>query len=153
MQTDIIRHAPKKTTLMQTLPSNRPAAGSGRAFSLVEVLAAITIIGIITFLAVPNIVQVKHDSEDNLARARAEALNMAIAAYVQSLGTNAAQSNWAAAGNDSAKYLLVRSYIAFSETNLTLYTPSGYTNALPSAISPLTTKVTITDPSGNNVPY
>jgi hypothetical protein len=36
---------------------------------------------------VPNIVRVKQDSEDNLARARAETLNMAMAAFVQALGT------------------------------------------------------------------
>ncbi|MEI8313285.1 MAG: prepilin-type N-terminal cleavage/methylation domain-containing protein [Verrucomicrobiota bacterium] len=140
-----------KTTIMETRPTNRPAAGPG--FSLVEVLAAITIIGIITFLAVPNIVRVKQDSEDNLARARAEAINMAIAAYVQAVGTNTAQSNWATWGNDATRYANIRTYIAFSETNLSLYTPSGYTNALPSTISPLTTKVILTGPSGTTISY
>ena len=144
----MIRNAPKKTTLMESLPTNRPAAGSGQAFSLVEVLAAITIIGIITFLAVPNIVRVKQDSEDNLARARAESLNMAMAAYVQAVGTNAAQTAWAAAGSDAARYTNIRQYIAFSETTLTLYTPNGYTNTLPSTISPLTTKVILNGPNG-----
>ena len=134
--------------IMESHPTSQHQSGSGRGFSLVEVLAAITIIGIITFLAVPNIVRVKQDGEDNLARARAEALNMAMAAYVQALGTNTAQSNWAAAGNDDARYLLIRQYIAFSETNRTLFTPSGYTNTLPAAISPLTTKVIVTGPSG-----
>jgi prepilin-type N-terminal cleavage/methylation domain-containing protein len=138
---------------MKPLPTNRPAARQHRAFSLVEVLAAITIIGIITFLAVPNIVRVKQDGEDNLARARAEALNMAMAAYVQAVGTNTAQGNWAAAGNDDARYLLIRQYIAFSETTRTLYTPNGYTNTLPSAISPLTTKVIVTGPSGATISY
>jgi len=133
---------------METPPTNLLHARLPSAFSLVEVLAAITIIGIITFLAVPNIVRVKQDSEENLARARAETINMAMAAYVQALGTNAAQSNWSAAGNDSARYLLVRPYIAFSETNLTLFTPSGYTNTLPSTISPMTTKVILSGPSG-----
>ena len=42
-------------------------------FSLVEVLAAVAIIGIITFLAIPNIVAVKQDSETNMAISRAEA--------------------------------------------------------------------------------
>ena len=37
----------------------------GKGFSLVEVLAAVAIIGIITFLAIPNIVAVKQDSEIN----------------------------------------------------------------------------------------
>ena len=137
-----------KAMLMEPHPPNARQPGPGRAFSLVEVLAAITIIGIITFLAVPNIVRVKQDGEDNLARARAETLNMAMAAYVQAVGTNTAQTAWAAAGNDDARYLLIRQYIAFSETNRTLFTPSGYTNTLPAAISPLTTKVIVTGPSG-----
>ena len=147
-----------KATLMEAHPTNLPPRNPcdqtdgwrrvARGFSLVEVLAAITIIGIITFLAIPNIVRVKQDSEDNLARARAEALNMAIAAYVQAVGTNAAQTAWAAAGSDAAHYSLIRQYIAFSETNLTGFTPNGYTNTLPSTISPLTTKVIVTGPSG-----
>ena len=33
-----------------------------KAFSLVEVLAAVSIIGVIAFLAIPNIVKVKTDS-------------------------------------------------------------------------------------------
>ena len=126
-----------------------------RAFSLVEVLAAITIIGIIIFLAVPNIVRVKQDSEDNLARARAETLNMAIAAYVQAVGTNTAQTNWAASNSDG-RYLLIRQYIAFSETSLTNFTPGGYAISLTNpTISPLTSqsKAVLTGPGGSNIPY
>ena len=134
------------------LPNPRSEKMS-HAFSLVEVLAAITIIGIITFLAVPNIVRVKQDGEDNLARALAETLNMAMAAYVQAVGTNTAQINWSGAANDNARYLLISPYIAFAETNLTLFTPSGYTNTLPTNISPLTTKVRLSGPSSTNMAY
>jgi prepilin-type N-terminal cleavage/methylation domain-containing protein len=139
--------------LMEPLPTRQPTPSPLPGFSLVEVLAAITIIGIITFLAVPNIVRVKQDGEENLARARAETINMAIAAYVQAVGTNTAQSNWSNWGNDATRYANIRQYIAFSETNLTLYTPSGYTNTLPSVISPLTTKVILTGPSGATIAY
>ena len=62
-----------------------------RAFSLVEVLAAVAIIGIITFLAMPNIVAVKQDSETNLAISRAEALNIALVTLLQSNGRNSTQ--------------------------------------------------------------
>lgn len=131
-----------------------PVSGKAyRAFSLVEVLAAITIIGIITFLAVPNIVRVKQDAEDNLARARAEALNMAISSYVQALGTNTANSNWTNAANNNARYLLVAPYISFAESNLASFTPGGYTLTLPTTISPLTTKVQITGSSSNAISY
>jgi prepilin-type N-terminal cleavage/methylation domain-containing protein len=142
----------KKATIMKSPATIRPPAKRRRAFSLVEVLAAITIIGIIIFLAVPNIVRVKQDSEDNLARARAETLNMAMAAYVQAVGTNTAQSLWASADNN-ARYGLIRQYIAFSEANITNFNPSGYSLTLPTNISPLTTKTTVTDPRGSNVFY
>jgi prepilin-type N-terminal cleavage/methylation domain-containing protein len=119
------------------------------AFSLVEVLAAITIIGIITFMAIPNIVRLKQDGEENLARARAETLNLAIASYVQAVGATAAQSAWTAAGSDQARYQLVSPYIAFAQANLSNgFMPGGYTAALPTNINPLTTKTTLTGPSG-----
>ncbi|MFZ4775020.1 MAG: prepilin-type N-terminal cleavage/methylation domain-containing protein [Terrimicrobiaceae bacterium] len=133
---------------MDTPLNNFQTSNKRRAFSLVEVLAAITIIGIITFLAVPNIVRVKQDGEDNLARARAETLNMAISSYVQAVGTNTAQTAWAAAANANARFLLISPYIGFAETNLTLFSPAGYTNTLPTSISPLTNKVTISGPGG-----
>ena len=57
-----------------------------RAFSLVEVLAAVAIIGVITFLALPNIITVKSDAENNLAIARAEAVNIALVNFIQSYG-------------------------------------------------------------------
>jgi len=123
------------------------------AFSLVEVLAAITIIGIVTFLAIPNIVRIKQDGEDNLARARAESLNMAIASYVQVVGTNTAQSNWSGASAD-ARYALIRSYISFSESSLSAFTPSGYTITPPTSIVPMTSKTSISNTvRGTNIPY
>lgn len=133
--------------------SKRSPREGSPAFSLVEVLAAITIIGIITFLAVPNIVQVRKDAEDNLARARAETLNMAIAAYVQAVGANTAQDNWAAAADDDARYLLVSPYISFAEGTLATFTPGGYTCTLPAAINPLTTKVRLSDATRESIPY
>lgn len=110
------------------------------AFSLVEVLAAIAIIGIVTFLAIPNIVRIKQDGEDNLARARAETINMAVASYVQALGTNAAQNNWSGAADADARYTLVRPYIAFAEANLAAFTPAGYSFSLATSIVPMTNK-------------
>jgi prepilin-type N-terminal cleavage/methylation domain-containing protein len=116
-------------------------------FSLVEVLAAISIIGIVTFLAIPNIVRIKQDGEDNLARARAETLNMAIASYVQAVGTNAAATAWSGA-SDSARYTnCLARYISFAETNLTSFTPSGYSFTLPASIVPMTSKTSISNTS------
>ena len=109
-----------------------------RAFSLVEVLAAVALIGILVFLALPNIVQVKTDSETHLAVARAEALNLAMASYVQSVGSTSASSNWSGAADDQARYVLVSPYLAYAPTNLTDYMPAGYTATLPTSVVPLT---------------
>ncbi len=76
-----------KTEVMSNSELNPSKKGEG--FSFVEVLAAIAIIGIITFWPFRTLVRIKQDGEDNLAIARAEALNLAIASYVQAKGTDA----------------------------------------------------------------
>jgi prepilin-type N-terminal cleavage/methylation domain-containing protein len=110
-------------------------------FSLVEVLVAVALIGVLVFLALPNIVQVKSDSETHLAIARAEALNMSMASFVQAQGTATATTAWT--GNDEAKYTLVKPYLAFAPATLALYTPGGFGLTFPASVAPLT-KVTLT---------
>jgi prepilin-type N-terminal cleavage/methylation domain-containing protein len=100
---------------------------SGKAgFSLVEILVVLVILGTVLFLAIPNIVQVRSDSEDNLARSRAEALNVAAAAYFQAVGRQAATAAWSAAAHNDARYALISPYLAFASTNLSGFMPTGY---------------------------
>lgn len=123
------------------------------AFSLVEVLVVVVILGIVLFLAVPNIVQVRQDSEDNLARSRAEALNVAVAAYFQAAGAQAAATTWAAATPEQ-RYLLVAPYLAFAPSSLSSYMPAGYSAAFTS--EPLRSKVIVSRVAGTNstpLPY
>jgi prepilin-type N-terminal cleavage/methylation domain-containing protein len=117
---------------MKTSP---PLRRLQQAFSLVEMLAVIAIIGIVVFLAVPNLVQIKGDAEDNHAEARVEALNIAMAAYLSANGTSASNS-WVGADN-AGRYGLVQSHLAFSSTNLTDYVPAGYTFTFPANIMDL----------------
>ena len=116
-------------------------------FSLVEVLAAVTVIGIIAFLALPNIVTVKADSEQNLAIARAEAVNMAISSFIHAHGHAAAATNWTNAANNQAKYSLLAPYLAYAPTQLADYMPSGFGVAMPASIASLA-KVPLSGPSG-----
>ena len=119
-------------------------------FSLVEVLAAVAIIGIVTFLAIPNIIQVKQDSEDNLVRAKANTLNLAIASYIQAVGPTAAQTNWSNR-TDAYRYTnCLIPYIAFPESNFAAFTPGGYSFTLPTTIFPLTSKTLITNTNTSN---
>lgn len=97
------------------------------AFSLVEMLAAVAIIGIISFLAIPNLVKMRSDSERNIAIARAEAINMGMATFIQVRGRTQAASEWTASSTDQLKYAKIAPYISFSEGNLKDFLPNGYT--------------------------
>jgi len=116
-------------------------------FSLVEVLAAVAIIGVITFLAIPNIVAVKRDSEQNLAIARAEAVNMALAAYVQAVGRTNATSGWGSKNTPQLKYETLAPFLAFAPSDEAKYMPTGYTISYPNSISTLS-KVGLAGPAG-----
>ncbi|MFZ4763889.1 MAG: hypothetical protein ACOYMN_02955, partial [Roseimicrobium sp.] len=95
----------------------------------------------ISFLAIPNLIKMRSDSERNLAIARAESINMAMATYIQVRGRTQAASDWTGASTNQAKYALFSAYLSFAETNLTDYIPNGYTVTFNS-IDPLR-KVTL----------
>ena len=135
---------------MKTRKTNISAGNAG--FSLIEVLAAVAIIGIITFLALPNIVTLKQDAEVDLAIARAEYVNMAVAAYIQANGQPTAVSNWSGASTDQAKWALVSPFLAFAPTDLASFMPSGYTLTMQTSLNPLA-KAPLTDPNGSAIPY
>lgn len=125
-------------------------SSSNRAFSLVEVLAAVGIIGIIAFLAVPNIVAIKSDSERNLAISRAEAVNMAVVSYIQANGRSNVASSWSSADNDG-RYANLIPYLSFAPAAIADYTPNGYTITLPTDLNNLQKSV-LTDVSDSDNP-
>ncbi|MBU6302182.1 MAG: prepilin-type N-terminal cleavage/methylation domain-containing protein [Verrucomicrobia bacterium] len=120
---------------------------SFKAFSLVEVLTAVVLLGILSFIAIPNIVRMKEDSEVNLAVARAEAVNMAIASLVQAQGRTAAATAWTGAANATGRYALIKPYLAFAPNAFDDYMPGSYGIVLPTSISSLS-KVELHAPPG-----
>lgn len=118
-----------------------------RGFSLVEMMACVSIIGIIAFMAIPSVTRMRGDSERNLAIARAESLNLAQASYIQVRGRTQAALDWTAAATSDARYLLLRPYLSFAESTLSLYMPSGYSVTFPSSITSMT-KVVLSSPTG-----
>lgn len=116
-------------------------------FSLVEVLTAVVLLGILSFIAIPNIVRMKSDSEVNLAVARAEAVNMAIASLVQAQGRTAAVAAWTSASNAAGRYALIKPYLAFAPNAFDDYMPGSYAIVLPTSIANLA-KVDLYSPPG-----
>lgn len=123
-----------------------------RGFSLVEMMACVSIIGIIAFMAIPSVTRMRGDSERNLAIARAESLNLAQASYIQVRGRTQAALEWTAASSADLKYKLLSSYLSFAESNFSYYMPSGYTVTFPPSITSMS-KVTLKDPTNAVIPY
>lgn len=122
------------------------------AFSLLELLVVIAVLGVILFFAFPNIVQVKSDSERELAKARAEALNLGAAAYFQAVGPTAAAAAWAGR-SDEERYLLIRPYIAFPAATLGAFLPSADYDINFHASEPHRQKATLLGPGSVDIPY
>jgi prepilin-type N-terminal cleavage/methylation domain-containing protein len=111
-------------------------------FTLVEVLASVTIIGILIFMAIPSITSVRRDTEENMAIARAEAVNMAISSYIQAYGFQNAKTAWAGAtgGTPEEKNTyryqnFLVPYLAYAPVDLAHLMPEGYLLTLPADLT------------------
>ena len=117
-------------------------------FSLVEVLAAVAIIGILVFIAIPNVVQSRRDAEESFAIGRAEALNSSISQFIQANGRANAGVAWTGKTN-TERYNLVKGYLAYAPPDMTTYQPSGYAFTLPATPD---SRVGITRDNGTGTP-
>jgi len=118
-----------------------------RGFSLVEVLTATVLLGILSFIAIPNIVRMKEDGEVNLAIARAEAVNMSLASFLQAQGRTAGVASWADATDAAGRYDLIKPYLAFAPDAFADYMPGSYEILLPTSLVSLA-KVELHAPPG-----
>jgi prepilin-type N-terminal cleavage/methylation domain-containing protein len=127
-----------------------PSASRKPGFTLIEVLAAVTIIGIMVFLAIPNITAVRRDAEENMAISKGSMLNMAVSSYIQAVGISAAKNEFAAiasaagqsdAQRNAARYAKISPYLAYAPATIGGFMPSGYEATLPSSLDPVTKTV------------
>ncbi len=97
-------------------------------------MACVSIIGIIAFMAIPSITRMRSDSERNLVIARAEALNLAQASFIQANGRTQAAIFWNGATTPEAKYTLLKPYLSFADANLAIFS-CGYTMTFPPSVT------------------
>ncbi len=135
-----------------------PTSPVRRGFTLIEVLAAITIIGIMVFLAIPNITAVRRDAEENMAVTKASMLNVALSSYIQSVGIAEAKvqflgiANGTSSDKNGMRYDKIKGYLTYSTANLSGFMPSGYTATLPDVLDPLT-KTVVKRPDASVINY
>jgi prepilin-type N-terminal cleavage/methylation domain-containing protein len=131
-----------------------------RGFTLIEMLAAVTIIGIMVFLAIPNITAVRRDAEENMATSKVSMLNVALASYIQGVGIAKAKQDFldiangsgTASAKNTSRFLLLRPYLAYAPATMAAYMPSGFTVTLPTVLDPLN-KAQLFRPSGTEIYY
>jgi hypothetical protein len=94
--------------------------------------SVLVLIGAIIFLSLPkNVVTVRPGIEENLGITRAEAVNMATVAFIQSRGRERAEAEWIAAAGVQERYELLSPYLAFAPKNFEDFMPAGYSVVLP----------------------
>jgi prepilin-type N-terminal cleavage/methylation domain-containing protein len=116
-------------------------------FSLVEMMACVSIIGIIAFMAIPSITRMRADGELNLAITRVESLNLAQSTFIQVKGRTEASAFWNSAASNEARYSLLREYMSYAEPTLSQYLPSGYSVTFSPNITSME-KATLNGPKG-----
>lgn len=96
------------------------------AFSLLELLVVLVIVGIVLAIGVPGINKARADAELETMRSRAVALQTAKLSFIDAMGPSQAGTVWK--GNTTASYNLLRQYLP--TTYPTDVDPTSTTNAL-----------------------
>ena len=100
-----------------------------------HIIFAVLVIGFFGFLALPNKVEV-WGSEENWTIAQAEAMNIAIASFIQAHGREKAEMLWTAEGaTTDTRYQALRPYLAYAPEKLSEYlTGTNYFLTLPTTL-------------------
>ena len=119
---------------MAQIPQSRQ-----RGFTLLELILALSLAGLLTWLIVPGYTGLKNAANDEEAIARACMLQTAKTSWMRDVGQSAFET-WSIAVSDADKYAVLKPYLGISRDYPTLsdFTPFGYTyglNGLDSKVS------------------
>ena len=135
-------------------PDSQPYASHRAQLVLVSAAVAAALAAVAVFLfSGKQVTASRGIAEENLAVARAEALNMAIAAFMQSRGRNAAVTEWASQPSAGDRYKLLAPFLAFSPRELGDYMPDGYRVRLPGGLDGRLSKVRLENSAGGEILY
>lgn len=124
-----------------------------RAFSLVEMMACVSIIGIVAFMAIPSVTRMHSESIRKNAISKCEGLNMAKASFIQMYGRTQANAVWQAK-NDQQRYDLLRPYLSFAEALFINYMPEGFsTNLSDNSLLNLSKVPLVNSTTNESIPY
>lgn len=96
------------------------------AFSLLELLVVLVIVGIVLAIGVPGINKARADAELETMRSRAVALQTAKLSFIDAVGSAGATTQWANQGSDTNRY----------QNLLRPYLPNTYTGTLGDLFPP-----------------
>jgi len=110
-----------------------------RGFTLLELILALSLAGLLTWLIVPGYTGLKNAANDEEAIARACMLQTAKTSWMRDVGQSAFDT-WSAAVSDADKYAVLKPYVGIARDYATLsdFTPFGYNyglNSLDSKVS------------------
>ncbi len=98
-----------------------------RAFTLVEVLTAVVIVGLLAMMLTANSSRQRSATEVAVMKMRAGTLNQAQASYIEEVGgAVTALANWTAQPNDEARYQLIRHNLQFPPATLSSFVINGF---------------------------
>lgn len=103
---------------------------SNKGFTLLEIVVAVFLVGILATLAVRNLSAAKSSSEEQSMRQKAVELNNYMGEYITSQSVRRAVTKWSGKSNDE-RYQLLRPFMQFSNETLDKYVLDGYSVTFP----------------------